>query len=535
MKTFLFRLRPSILLAAALILSGCGQGIIPADPPSLAKSARVARGKAATPEEQAALYLHLAATAARDMGNGNVPTPARDTYNKAVADLAVLLRSVDDGRLWNRPLTVTAEGRTYRLRFMPGNPQGVWSPDEFTSLVLAQTVAAKSIKRENRQEGVGGTLVGVRKEDPRAPFAPFVGITAPVTATVDFNGTDAVLALRDPGDRTEARVNGATRTLAADFSAPLAYYPSPNEKLTGIMAAMRGGNYMASTGLYQLQPYNPDRIPLIFVHGLISTARMWRNVINEIESDPTLRGRYQCWVFNYPTGNPVAYSAMRFREELAKAEKIHGFPKGFVLVGHSMGGIVSRMQAVTLDHESWERAAPGVIGKLTAGSDKDDIIYRSLIFEANPHLKRAVFICTPHRGSEMAIGTIGELGMRLISLPVTLTSGISQTVVSSLGTFTGGKPQMPNSVTSLSPKNPTLKVIDQAPFRAPHHSIIGDRGRGDTPDSSDGVVPYWSSHLSTAKSEKIVPGPHGSCELPETIAELKRILHLHLKSRVSGN
>jgi hypothetical protein len=120
--------------------------------------------------------------------------------------------------------------------------------------------------------------------------------------------------------------------------------------------------------------------------------------------------------------------------------------------------------------------------------------------------------------------------MRLISLPVTLTSGISESVISSLGTFTGGAPRMPNSVTSLSPKNPTLKVIDQAPFRAPHHSIIGDRGRGDTPNSSDGVVPYWSSHLSTAKSEKIVPGPHGSCELPQTIDELKRILHLHLKS-----
>ncbi|MEY3897498.1 MAG: hypothetical protein RLZZ214_3019, partial [Verrucomicrobiota bacterium] len=75
-----------------------------------------------------------------------------------------------------------------------------------------------------------------------------------------------------------------------------------------------------------------------------------------------------------------------------------------------------------------------------------------------------------------------------------------------------------------------LKAIDSVPFRAPHHSIIGDRGKGDTPNSSDGVVPYWSSHLGTAKSEKIVPGPHGSCELPQTIEELKRILHLHLKS-----
>ena len=60
------------------------------------------------------------------------------------------------------------------------------------------------------------------------------------------------------------------------------------------------------------------------------------------------------------------------------------------------------------------------------------------------------------------------------------------------------------------------------------HSIIGDRGRGDSPNSTDGVVPYWSSHLDGAQSEVIVPGPHGSCALPQTIDELDRILKLHL-------
>ena len=64
----------------------------------------------------------------------------------------------------------------------------------------------------------------------------------------------------------------------------------------------------------------------------------------------------------------------------------------------------------------------------------------------------------------------------------------------------------------------------------PYHSIIGDRGKGNCPNCTDGVVAYWSSHLDGAKSELIVPGPHGSCELPQTIAELDRILRLHLKA-----
>ena len=42
------------------------------------------------------------------------------------------------------------------------------------------------------------------------------------------------------------------------------------------------------------------------------------------------------------------------------------------------------------------------------------------------------------------------------------------------------------------------------------------------------MVPYSSSHLDGAQSEVIVPGPHGACELPQTIAELDRILRLHL-------
>ena len=107
---------------------------------------------------------------------------------------------------------------------------------------------------------------------------------------------------------------------------------------------------------------------------------------------------------------------------------------------------------------------------------------------------------------------------------------MTKSALNTLSAFTGNSKILPNSVTSLSPKNPTLKVVDKAPMRVPHHTILGDRGRGDSPNSSDGVVPYWSSHLDSAQSQKIVPGPHGSCELPQTIEELKRILHLHLKT-----
>jgi hypothetical protein len=62
------------------------------------------------------------------------------------------------------------------------------------------------------------------------------------------------------------------------------------------------------------------------------------------------------------------------------------------------------------------------------------------------------------------------------------------------------------------------------------HSIIGDRGRGDTPDSSDGVVPYWSSHLDGARSERIVPSGHPAHQNKQGMEEVDRILRLNLRS-----
>ena len=55
-----------------------------------------------------------------------------------------------------------------------------------------------------------------------------------------------------------------------------------------------------------LEPYDPDRIPVVLIHGLTSIPQMWLPTISAIESDPELRGRYQFWVFAYPTGDPIA-------------------------------------------------------------------------------------------------------------------------------------------------------------------------------------------------------------------------------------
>jgi hypothetical protein len=58
---------------------------------------------------------------------------------------------------------------------------------------------------------------------------------------------------------------------------------------------------------------------------------------------------------------------------------------------------------------------------------------------------------------------------------------------------------------------------------------MGDRGKGGNKDhtepvSSDGIVPYWSSHLEGAQSELIVASSHSAHQNPQAIEEVRRIL-----------
>jgi pimeloyl-ACP methyl ester carboxylesterase len=524
-------LRLSAALTCVVFLASCATQPTGRPQDTAVRSLRAARSAQLSLEIRAADYLEAAVLSAPDLGSGAQSTPARQTYNSAAAELTVLLRSADGGRLWNRSITLTANKAAYHLRLQPAT-YGVWPPDYFTSFVPSTAIKEKLIKKENVQEGVGGSLVGVRAIAPRENFAPFKGISAPVTATLNFKGNDATLSLRRPAKEPAAPVQGKVRPLAADFSAPISYYKPPsNLLLFGLMGMIRGNNMMDKTGLYFLQPYDPDRIPIVFVHGLLSTPFTWVKTINGLQADPEIRKHYQFWVFGYPTGNPILYSALRLREELAKVDKLYPNHRPYVVVGHSMGGMLTQMQVTTVTRAVWKKDLGQTAKSIFANNASDSIVVRAMTFHANPRIKRVVFVCTPHRGSEMASSGIGKFGISLITLPLTLSSTIKDSLTSAdLALLTGSAKRLPNSVSGLRPSNPALKIVNSGPITVPYHSIIGDRGRGDSPNSTDGVVPYWSSHLDGAKSECIVPGPHGSCELPQTITELDRILRLHLKS-----
>ena len=472
------------LIAAATclaFLASCATAPQTARGPEYAPTAslmREARSANVPVEKRAADYLQAAAMTAPLLGTG-IGTPACETYNAACGEVAVLLRSSEGGRLWNQPLTLAGNNTTYHLRLEPAG-SAVWAPNYFTTFESPDQIKENLIRKQNVQEGVGGALVGVRIVNPPEKFMPAKGITAPVTATLDFHATDATLALRRPAKQPMASVEGKTRPLAANFSAPISYYQPPgNLLLIGLMAGLRSSRYMDKTGLYFLQPYDPDRIPLVLVHGLFSTPFNWVQTINGLQADPEIRKHYQFWVFGYPTGNPILYSALRLREELAKVDKLYPNHRPYVVVGHSMGGMLTRMQVITVTRAMWEKDLGETAKSIFRENSSDSLIVRATTFQANPRIKRVVFICTPHRGSEMASSGLGRFGTSLIALPLNIASAMTDALTSAeLVQLTGSSKRLPNSITGLKPSNPALPVVNEArrsAFRITRSSVIAAR------------------------------------------------------------
>jgi pimeloyl-ACP methyl ester carboxylesterase len=98
-------------------------------------------------------------------------------------------------------------------------------------------------------------------------------------------------------------------------------------------------------GIYFLEEYDPKKIPVLFVHGIGGTPREFRAMIAALDHT-----RFQPWVYYYPSGMYLEYSASLLTQLFVRLRVQYGFKKAAV-VAHSMGGLVSR-QFVLQDYET---------------------------------------------------------------------------------------------------------------------------------------------------------------------------------------
>lgn len=481
-----------------------------------------------------------------------------DLYNVSLEEILRLMKA--EGTLIpGRTGSVPLRDRTLEFDVVM---YGRWSSTEIQECRFVSDFEVEGLSNRYHSYGLGVPLIAVRKASTRpSPTEQFYpnGLTFPVTAffrqlpqtSVDHaNGVRrCIIELHDPLDRQDVLIEDRRAPLESDISTPLAYYlndPTVGTNALATLALLDANFAQEFDGLYMLEPFDPNKIPVVMVHGLWSSPVTWMEMFNDLRSMPEIRSRYQFWFYMYPSGQPFWASARQMRSDLAEAMQILDPQRRspqlqrMVLVGHSMGGLVSRLQTIDSQDRFWNLVSQRSPEELQGSPEKIAALRDLYFFQPNPNVRRVITIGTPHHGSDFANSAARWVSRKFITLPSMLTQTGDELVQANPGFFRDNDLlTITTSVDSLSSDCPFLPVMLEAPT-APwvhYHNVIGV-----VPDTStlakvglswqeegDGIVPLTSARVPGVDSELIVPAEHMDVHRhPLTILEVRRILIEHL-------
>jgi hypothetical protein len=462
-------------------------------------------------------------------------------------------------------------------RVLPVHYHGFpWTAEELGPLTFSADLSTVGLENRYRTYGLGVPLFGVRRGEAKEKlYLP--GASFPVTAVARFEGgvgevsrrrsgrLEMVNPLAEPrpgragdglrlvslGGQAAVELSGRAVPLECDLTTPLTYFLH-NTALREFdyEGFVNSDRLQPENGIYLMEPYQPGKIPVLLVHGLLSSPVTWMPMYNDLRADPAIRSRFQFWFFLYTTGTPYLQSAADLREALARTrERLdpeHRDPAldQMVCVTHSMGGLLSKLQVIDSGDDFWQLVSPEPFDQVKAQPATRELLRRSLFFHGRPEVRRVVFIGTPHRGSKLSPSLVGRFAARFVRLPRTLRDTAKDLLEENPQLKLS---ELPTSVDLLAPNNPALLLLASrpAPPGVHFHSVIGDApchsalryvtavfnpSRGPT----DGVVPYSSAHLDGVDSELIVRADHLTIhQHPLTVQEVRRILKEHLAAMES--
>lgn len=494
-----------------------------------------------SPEAQMGRFLDAAAVAGAALKKNPHDGQALTDYNFAVSRLFEVIHKsglqpwktpvICPGTNGNWTFSVSAEGMSGQdpshFRILPADRY------RFHGLLVQD----RSVKA-----GLGAPMVATSvgfNPTQRDPFTAGKHAYYGITFVLNFQGRNCTAEYLDPLQTETVKFEGHVFPLAADFSAPIALALAELQpRKTEVLRMFKPEKFDATTRLARTQPYDPKKIPLLLIHGLGDSQATWAPMIAALRGDETIRKNYQIWVFSYPTGYPYPLMAAVLRQKLDAINAYYPNHKPMVVIGHSMGGMIARSLITDSGLTIWNNLFFTPPEKTKLSDQTRKILTEALIFQHRPEISRVIFMSASLRGADLATNFVGQIGARIIGAPSNL-KGVGKEVSALFRPQTSGRgpTRVPNSIDLLNPQNRFLNAINAIPTvkGIPFNAVIGDRGKGGNldhsrPQSTDGIVPYWSSHLDGAKSELIVPTGHWSNWTRPGIAEVKRILKQNVEA-----
>ena len=343
----------------------------------------------------------------------------------------------------------------------------------------------------------------------------------------------------DPYKYEKVVMANKTYPLAGNFSTPYGLWLAQNNLgKAAYLTLIDRDDHLIMPHLYMLEPYNPNKKVIVLVHGLASSPEAWIRLTNDIMGDTVLRENFQVWQVFYSTNMPIIESRFQIYALLTQAfsqiDNKAAAKKDAVLVGHSMGGIIARL--LVSDADVTQEALSLMNNRQLNKYKNLPIVSQRLVIKDIPNFTRAIFLATPHKGTEFADRWFTKAARKIIRLPGAFFSAIGDSLQSQdidvkevLSQIDPGFIQ--NGPSDLSYQSKFMELTHDIQPRKGliFHSIIGNKSNSDDLNIiSDDVVAYKSAHLEGAASEKIIKGGHSIQETPEAILELRRILRLHL-------
>ncbi len=489
-----------------------------------------------------------------------------DIYNQSLE--SILRRLIKSGELAPGN-SVTLETIDSSFTFSIDVP-GRWKSEKFEKFELVNDFQVQGLHNQYRTYGLGVPLIAVRQSSDPTPksfeehYPP--GLTMALTAFLQLDElpsrdpyapagetgqSGARLSLLDPLEQTFAEVGRRMVPLESDVTTPMAWYlndPLLNTNVFATLALLNADFANDYEGLYMLEPYDPNKIPVVMIHGLWSSPVTWLQMFNDLRADRSIRENYQFWFCLYPTGQPWWESARQVRAQLgAVREKLNISPgddnpdlpfNQRVLVGHSMGGLVATMQAVESCDNFWSVISEHDPQEFDGDPETIRRLEDTYFFSPNPAVRRVVTLATPHQGSSYANETTRWLSRKAFSLPQVFTGDYAAFTAKNRALIANSKPlTVATSVDSLAPDSPFFERLGQAQRgdAIAFHNIYGKMHQNAVKlklglaEEGDGVVGIDSARLAGAESEIEIDSAHNTIhQTPQAILEVKRILQVHL-------